>query len=107
MLYNKDWDKPAKKLEMWTLPHLIAWLETKPADGFYDYCDSRHCLMCQYVQDNLGGRVWANSMCVTRTGITSWPTKYTLPPLFDRIARGGNGTYGDALWLARAYQSQA
>jgi hypothetical protein len=107
MLYNKDWDKPkeTKKLEMWTLPHLIAWLETKPVSGRYEYCDNRHCLMCQYTKEHLGGKVTAGSSHVTLIAglaFLSWRKTYTLPKFFDWIARSSDGSYGSALAKARA-----
>jgi hypothetical protein len=32
-----------------TLPHLIAWMRTKPADEVYCFVDNGECLIAQYI----------------------------------------------------------
>lgn len=38
------------KPDVFSLEGLIAWLETQPADGAYDYLDGSNCALCQYLR---------------------------------------------------------
>jgi hypothetical protein len=51
MLYDPKWEKP-KAL---TLAGLIAWLETQPAEGKYNYlCKNGSCLLDRYITSVTG-----------------------------------------------------
>ena len=48
MLYSPAWTKA--KADVFTLASLIAWLETMPPNGEYDfYCKTGKCLLDQYL----------------------------------------------------------
>jgi hypothetical protein len=49
MLYDKRWDRKTE-LEYCgiTLSGFIGWLESMPADGWYDYSNPRRCATGQY-----------------------------------------------------------
>jgi hypothetical protein len=50
MLYDKRWDKETElEYRGVTLSGFIAWLETMPADGWYDYNNPRRCAARQYM----------------------------------------------------------
>ena len=49
MLYSPTWTKETKA-DVFTLASLIAWLETMPPNGEYDfYCKTGNCLLDQYL----------------------------------------------------------
>jgi hypothetical protein len=55
MLYNqstglKSTERPETIADVMSVKRLIAWLETKPADGTYVYIDGSRCLLTQYLQ---------------------------------------------------------
>ncbi len=47
MLYDKKWDQKVKETEL-SLDGLIAWLETMPPEGEYDWYSIKGCVFCQY-----------------------------------------------------------
>jgi hypothetical protein len=44
MLYDKRWEKPKEP----SLEGFVAWLETRPADGKYNWSDPDRCACAQY-----------------------------------------------------------
>jgi hypothetical protein len=53
MLYDPKWEKP--KTKALTLAGLIAWLETQPAEGRYNYnCQNGSCLLDRYITSVTG-----------------------------------------------------
>lgn len=124
MLYNPNWNTPApktkKKLDIWSMESLIAWLETKPADQVYNYGLPNKCLLGQYFTAvGGGGKVYAGVTHVTINkklfGFIPTPiwSNYTLPAGFNDVAIGRSGfgggstrddwTFGAALERARMY----
>ena len=49
MLYNKNWDYKVKA-DPFSLESLIAWLEKKPPETSYDYCEIGDCLVARYLK---------------------------------------------------------
>ena len=47
-----------------SLPAFLAWVEKQPADGWYNFLDTRNCAFCQYLksvgfeQPAVGGFTW-------------------------------------------------
>jgi hypothetical protein len=53
MLYDPKWEKPDTK--PLSLAGLIAWLETQPAEGQYNYvCQNGSCLLDRYITSVTG-----------------------------------------------------
>ena len=104
MLYNQDWEQPIP----WTLSSLIAWLETKDPNEYYDYGDPSNCLNTQYAK-SLGYKGVSASACHVyskRSGWLSWLSPIStmrLPMYFNEIARASS-TFGGALTGAKAVQ---
>lgn len=104
MLYNQDWEKP----KPWTLSSLIAWLETKDPNEYYEYGDPSNCLNTQYAK-SLGYKGVSASACHVysrRSGWFSWLRPIStmrLPMFFNEIAYTSD-TFGGALKGARAVQ---
>jgi hypothetical protein len=48
MLYNENWGKPKTTENPRTMAAVIAWLETKNPDEYYEYEDPENCLAAQY-----------------------------------------------------------
>jgi len=48
MLYNESTGKPKIQAEVFSLEGIGDWLQTKPADGAYEYADIHNCLLAQY-----------------------------------------------------------
>ena len=53
MLYDPKWEKQTKADPL-TLAGLIAWLETKPSEGTYDWWNVGGCLLCNYLRETFG-----------------------------------------------------
>lgn len=111
MLYDKRWDKklPVTKAKPMTLPHLINWLKTKPADEAYDYCEPDNCLVAQYLRAQ--GYRWATCNSETYTHF-SWliPITHKLPEGFNKVAITPDfreRTFGTALKVAEELNQQA
>lgn len=97
MLYNPNWTKA----DPLTLEALIAWLETKLADGTYCYMDTGRCLAAQYNasigrQYNLGNFI--AGLIATMSTTSASPFDWQL----ECIARRGPYTFGAALSRAHA-----
>lgn len=58
MLYNKPWDDKVDADNPFTVEAIIAWLETMPPLGRYDWADPQRCLACQYYQSIGIARPW-------------------------------------------------
>ena len=84
MLHNPKWD-------LMSLESLIAWLETQPVDGAYDYDHCERCLIGRYLTDRVGG-------------IEAHRGVYTDMPHYREIAANEPYTFGAA--LERAYAAQ-
>lgn len=112
MLFNRSTGKPNTD-DMLSLDNLIAWLEQRPADGTYDYCSSRKCLLAQYFTAK-GLKAFSVTPGIYTTNYGSWTGEenHLLPHGWEHIALGGstkfngqlNGvwTYGSALQRAKA-----
>lgn len=98
MLYNPKWER-----SVWesTLDDLIAWLETKPRDGTYQYTHPNTCMLCQFLKDR--------GVRLPHVDSYGWGViegvHTPLPPYFDSIAMGGHWSYGAALTRARTYRN--
>lgn len=49
MLYDPKWEQETKA-DPFSLESLIAWLETKPPQEKYDFCEWNNCLLAQWLQ---------------------------------------------------------
>lgn len=108
MLYNKEWDGGGEDIR--SLDSLIAWLETKPADRRYDYCDVNYCVLAQYFSEKLNTPV-----LVGAENYSYWDgpreIRLQLPPHFNKIAQAGLSiwgpeTFGKALKVARRIRAR-
>lgn len=96
MLYDKRWDKQVK-FDSLTLPPLVAWLETQPADKAYCFDDIGGCLLFHY----LTGRGHRN-VIVGGTNVDFDDLREVrLPRSFRDVAHDYPRTYGAALSRAR------
>lgn len=96
MLYDPKWEKPEVKAKPLTLPHLIAWLETQPADKTYNYdCHDGTCLLDRYIGATTGKPSRPSSRHWRICG-DEWGYNYTF------IARVKPQTFGAALERARS-----
>ena len=113
MLWDPKKDKPVDPFNP-TLDHLIAWLETKPANGTYTYSEPQRCLLCQYLKDHGVANPYANSKRWGTTGVKFMIFRFKsveslrdVPADFDMIAKGDaaglyqSWCYGSALIRAR------
>jgi hypothetical protein len=83
-----------------SLPALIAWMKTKPADEVYCYEDNGDCLIGQYLQYigikevRIGGSYWRDNAL--------YPTdvRHPLPDGWNNIAVTQPRTFGAALQRA-------
>lgn len=87
-----------KPADPFTLPALIAWLETMPGDGVYCFVDNGECLLAQYFA--------ANGYKNINMGPYDFEhgrdcTKVSLPRAFNDIANDDDMTFGAALTRAR------
>lgn len=85
------------------LQNLIEWLEKKPAEGTYDFIDTRGCLLFQYLK--------AQGLPIESVGTTCWVDTTIimhkdLPQSFVTVSSGVGWddprTFGAALDRARA-----
>lgn len=85
-----------KPADPFTLPALIAWLRTKPADEKYSYIKSSSCLLTQYFE-SAGGKNLLGFRYADRHGniLSMWTH-----PEFFMIARADS--FGAALARAEA-----
>ena len=91
MLFNPKWNKETDFL---TIPCLILWLETMPADEPYDYRNCKgECMIGQFMRAN--GFAWS---C---TAYRRWARASTL---IELVAMRGPYTFGHALQRAKAIQ---
>lgn len=90
MLYDKRWDKklPVTKAKPMTLPHLINWLKTKPADETYDYGEPSNCLIAQYLRAQGYRLAYCSSVTYTHF---SWLIPHHPSCLKDSIWWPGTG----------------
>ena len=109
MLNNLKWKEyKSDKPKFMTMPHLIEWLRTKPADETYSYSSIYTCLIAQYLKAN---RRWFVSVeghhyrC-NRWSPFGWMIDRQLPEGFNKVALDfsykGN-TFGAALKRAEAW----
>lgn len=98
MLYDKRWDStPATKpADPFTLPALIAWLETMPGDETYCYLDTGYCMFGQYFRAIGFERVTVLGSSVVLDGVA-----YPFSPAFKYIPPSMPHTFGAALTRAR------
>jgi hypothetical protein len=100
MLHNKS----TGKQDVFSLESLIAWLETKPANGVYNYPDNQGCLMVQYFTA-MGYSVAGCGGDYMRFDLDQF-AHIPLPENFDPISYGDGEetwTYGAALKRAKVY----
>jgi hypothetical protein len=94
-------------LEVGTIEHLIAWLETKNPAGLYCYESTGDCLLSHYAMDHgYGDGREAYHAFMRKMGVSAkdWATK----PLakvepFHRVAVNEPYTFGAALDRARSF----
>ena len=103
MLYSPAWTKA--KADVFTLASLIAWLETMPPNGEYDfYSKTGKCLLDQYLAshglpglasgyDHVGFRNYHRLACILLTS----------DDVVSDIANSVPMTFGAALARARAF----
>jgi hypothetical protein len=110
VLYDPKWEvksEPVVKTDPFSLDGFIAWLETKPADGAYEWGDIFNCLMAQYFKAR-GFKVFScgGSTFTSREGwfIKRLVTRTVLPS-FTYTAATRPHTFGAALERARKVQS--
>jgi len=98
MLQNPNWDIPKPKDPM-CLDSLIAWLETRRADGEYLYSSHSSCLIANYLRYQGHSKIYVDCLSYQYHGQHAKP----LPKGWDAIARGADWrlrsthTYGQAL----------
>jgi hypothetical protein len=113
MLYNTKWEKTSTDVH--SLDSLIAWLEKQPADGIYQYADTKNCLLCQYYTAmgfrhvSASSKFVSSKYCVYGDDPKTETVEFKLPPHFNDIAlrcNGGLRTFGKALAYAYKVKSQ-
>lgn len=103
MLYDPKWEQKIKP-EVFSLTGLIAWLETQPAEGTYNWRNIYGCLACNYLRamghpspaEMLGG----NEFEQTCGGLEGY---YRIALGRDDSGKTGAWTYGAALERARKF----
>ncbi len=109
MLYNPNRKRTKiTKPKFMTMPHLIEWLRTKPADETYSYSSIHTCLIAQYLKAH--GRwlvsVGGDSYHCNKWSPLGWVIHRQLPNGFSKVALDfsykGN-TFGAALKRAEAW----
>jgi len=101
-----DLISPTVKDDPFSLDALIAWLETKPADEAYQYCDTGRCLFSQFGEHlGLGAGREAYFAYLLKHGITyeTWKCRMTEP--FGNVAVESPETFGAALQRAKALRA--
>lgn len=89
--------KPATTPDIYALPTLIAWLETKPKDGTYNFYNCNgECLLGQYMTACGVKHQFGDGQYAELAEVTNWGTG---------IAFEQPNTFGAALERARALQS--
>lgn len=104
MLYDPRRENKKTKQEIFKLDNLIAWLETKDPDEVFFYTIPSECLLCQYFQE-----MGLDCFGVLPTGYfetTECNGLRPYPKVFDRIAVDANGSFGNALKLAKKKEAQ-
>jgi hypothetical protein len=93
MLYDPKWERPDRVYDKVSLRRLIAWLETMPTDGRYDFCHPARCALGQY----LAAQGFTGRDIIVDVENESW---------IELVAQGGglpdDWTFGAALARARA-----
>jgi hypothetical protein len=104
MLYDPKWNKPS-------LAGLIAWLETMPPEGEYDFdaCDGT-CMLGQYMAhlgvDWHGNGAMPDGRATTPYVGVLWELDPTDGDCVQKIAYEEPHTFGAALARAVAYQRE-
>lgn len=96
MLHNPTWDKATT---LFVLSNFIAWLETMPADGTYNYLSAR-CAIGEYLEAH--GSSYSEAHKIRPEGfdtLCDWNANIT-----SGYGRSQERTYGAALQRARLYQ---
>ena len=98
MLYDPKWEQPDRKYQGVSLRGLIAWLETMPPEGKYEYVLVYNCAAAQYLQSR---GVPKNKSAVDLKG-ACYPSHpaYWLDNIVNGTGEGGD-TFGAALERAR------
>jgi hypothetical protein len=94
MLYDKRWEKPEIKPDVFSLQGLIYWLEMQPANIAYDWDDIHGCLACKYLQAVKGWEVPA--------GETNLGSVFEDLDQYHDVCAVRPWTFGAALERARA-----
>jgi len=115
MLYSPTWTKTKEtKADVFTLAGLIAWLETMPPNGEYDfYCKTGKCLLDQYLAshglpgfasgyDHVGWRNYHRLACILLNSDDVGSSDIANNVGRD-IANSVPMTFGAALARARAF----
>ncbi len=95
MLYNKDWNKPARDIQ--SLDSLIHWLGQQKATKRYSYHNGYTCLLAQYYTD-----MGLTNARVGYKRLISDQVHGSLPDGFNVIAKGNIFTRLYGLALRRA-----
>lgn len=100
MLYDPKWEqKTETKADPTSLKDLIAWLETKPTDGPYNFMDcGGGCLYGLYFQEACGLPWW---LAEDGSGADVYLARISKTPQ-EKIAQTEPHTFGAALERARA-----
>lgn len=106
MLYNKNWNKAVPTTDPMSMDGLIAWLETKPPDEFYQYTDSSKCLLGQWVKHlDCTARNMAEPMNSFVYQVHGQVVNFKHTP-FNYVASNQGSTFGGALRVARGYRDR-
>lgn len=90
MLYDKRWDRKVEtKADPFSLAGLIAWLETQPAGGTYDFaCNKGGCLIAKYGEDiGINWRACHTSFAVRRELKIASREPHTFGTALDRARK--------------------
>lgn len=103
MLYNKSTGKPVVH-DVMSTESLVAWLETMPADGTYEYNNCKTpCLQAQYFEAmGTPTRLLGNTTVMFLDGIRRGP----IPTAFQVAAAEHPRTFGAALERAKTFLKQ-
>ena len=106
MLYDPKWEQKTKA-EPFSKAHVIAWLETMPADGAYCYTDGGHCLIAQYLtylghtNVSVGPLGYYDSDQTEKSATPHIYGNGLAPKFLHRAASTGNYKFGEALERVR------